>query len=65
MSTSSNNPPRVVVARSELQQCVDHINAMQAIIDGILERPEPQPVQTDEGGWPRLGWEAHDDPEQS
>ena len=66
MSTSSNNPPpRVVAARSELESCLDHLNGIRNILTGILERPDPRPVETDEQGWPRLGWESHDDPEQN
>lgn len=65
MSTSSNTPPpRVVAARSELEQALDHLNGIRKILTGILERPEPRPVETDERGWPKLGWESHDDPEQ-
>jgi hypothetical protein len=63
VSTSSTNPPsRVVAARSELEQCLDHLNAIRKTLTGILERPDPRTVETDEKGWPILGWEAHDDP---
>lgn len=61
----SSQPGRVVAARSELEQCLDHLNAIQRTLTGILERPEPRPVETDDKGWPRLGWESHDDPEHS
>lgn len=61
MTTSSNNPPpRVVAARSELQQCLDGLRACQAILDGILKRPDPQPVERDQKGWPLLGGDVHD-----
>lgn len=63
MTTSSNTPqPRVVVARSEVQTCLDQLRIVTETLTGILERPEPRPAETDEQGWPKLGWEAHDDP---
>lgn len=66
MTTSSDTPtPRVVAARSELEQCLDHLNAIRKTLTGILERDEPGTASrtTDERGWPHLGWESHDDPE--
>jgi len=54
---------KVTATRTELQQCIDHLNACIDTVRRILERPDPRPVETDDKGWPRLGWESHDDPE--
>lgn len=62
--SSSTPPPRVAVARSEVQTCLDQLRIVTETLAGIIERPDVRPVQIDDGGWPRLGWEAHDDPEQ-
>lgn len=56
MSESS----RVVAARSELERCLDHLNAIRKTLTGILERPDPRPVETDDKGWPLLGGDVHD-----
>jgi len=62
--SSSNPPPRVAVARSEVQTCLDQLRIVTETLAGIVQRPDVQPVATDDKGWPTLGWEAHDDPEQ-
>jgi hypothetical protein len=47
-----------------MRQIREHVEAVTAIVAGILQRPEPQEVETDDKGWPTLRWEQHDDPEQ-
>lgn len=49
----SNN---VQATRAELEQVLDHLNAIRKTVTGILERVEPQPG---------TAWERHDDPEHS
>lgn len=46
---------RVMAVRSELQQCLDGLLECQRILDSILQRPDPQPVERDSDGWPLLG----------
>lgn len=53
---------KVTVTKAEMQQISDEIRAVIAKLDAILERPDTRPVEKDEGGWPRLSWESHDDP---
>jgi hypothetical protein len=48
---------RVVVAKAEMRTILEHITAIQATIQAILERPDPQPIQHDDKGWPLLGEE--------
>lgn len=55
---------RVIATRTELGRILSEIDEAAGIIRRILERPEPRPVETDDKGWPAMGWEAHDDPEQ-
>lgn len=54
---------KVTVTRAELREIVADGRALIAKLDAILERPDTRPVETDEKGWPTLGWEQHDDPE--
>jgi hypothetical protein len=56
---------KVTVTRTEIQQIVDELIIIIEKLKGIIERQDTRPVETDEKGWPKLGWEAHDDPEQS
>lgn len=46
---------RVIVTRTEIRQLREHAEQMLALVDGILKRPEPKPVETNEAGWPVLG----------
>ncbi|WP_327633661.1 hypothetical protein OHB24_27120 [Kribbella sp. NBC_00482] len=46
---------RVVVTRTEMRQIREHVNAVTAIVDAILQRPEPTPPASDDRGWPLLG----------
>lgn len=57
---------RVVVTRTEIRQLHEKATEILAIVDSILSRPEPRPVETDDRGWPELGtsWDRHDDPEE-
>jgi hypothetical protein len=50
---------RVVVTRTEVARLRALVTEAIDLLDGILERPEPGPVETDAEGWPVLG-----DPEQ-
>lgn len=61
---SDTVPGKVVVTRSEIDSIIEMIEEVLARMQAILERPEPRPVEKDAKGWPKLGWEAHDDPEQ-
>ncbi|HZX05670.1 hypothetical protein [Kribbella sp.] len=45
---------RVVVTRTEMRQVLDGLNACIAIIQSVLDRPVPRPVETDAKGWPIL-----------
>jgi hypothetical protein len=46
---------RVVVTRTEMRKILDSIKEIQRIVDGILERPEPGPVEKTDRGWPIFG----------
>lgn len=60
-----NVPGKVTVTRTEIQDIIDLMVIGLEKLRGILERPDTRPVESDEKGWPRLGWEQHDDPEHS
>lgn len=49
----------VTVTRTEITQLRDKAAEILATADSILSRPEPQPVETNDKGWPVLG-----DPEE-
>lgn len=46
---------RVAVTRTEIRQLHEKATEMLAIVDAILQRPEPTPVETNDKGWPVLG----------
>lgn len=45
---------RVVVTRTEIGRIRALLEEAVGILDGILERPDPRPVETDKAGWPML-----------
>lgn len=48
---------RVTVTRTEIGQLHEKATEMLAIVDAILQRRDPRPVETDDKGWPLLGGE--------
>ncbi|MEU4287812.1 hypothetical protein AB0E63_06285 [Kribbella sp. NPDC026596] len=53
---------RVIVTRTEIGQLHEKATEMLAIINAILQRPEPTPVEKTEGGWPVLGRDPEEQP---
>lgn len=51
----------VQATRSELEQVLDHLNAIRKTLTGILEREEPRDVR-DVPGELGTSWDRHDDP---
>lgn len=62
MATSSG---KVTVTRHEVDELIEVLDQIIERLKEWLGRPEPRPVDKDAQGWPRLGWESHDDPEQN
>lgn len=46
---------RVMITRAELGELHERATQILAIIDTVLQRPEPTPPETDDKGWPVLG----------